>query len=77
MALVMIVITKYQENRLIEIFNKKGFDEYTISRIINYVNMNSEIFENDIDRIITRIGNNIGKSVVYEWDSLKNFISLY
>ena len=73
MALVMIVITKDQENRLIE----KGFDEYTISRIINYVNMNSEIFENDIDRIITRIGNNIGKSVVYEWDSLKNFISLY
>lgn len=73
----MIVITKDQENRLIEIFNKKGFDEYTISRIINYVNMNSEIFENDIDRIITRIGNNIGKSVVYEWDSLKNFISLY
>ena len=70
----MIVITKDQENRLIEIFEKKGFDEYTRSRIINYVNMNSEIFENDIDRIITRIGNNIGKSVAYELDFFKNFI---
>lgn len=74
MVLVMIGITKDQENRLIEIFNKKGLDEYTRSRITNYVNMNSEIFENDIDRIITRIGNNIGKSVAYECNFFKNFI---